>query len=97
MSKDQVTIYTMQTLQAQMAGEAENFGLSYDEAVMEIPAIFKKCGTPGQGSPSLAHFTHESLLWRRETGTGMCYHKHSNYCSITSHSRKLTSSKYPRQ
>ena len=70
MSKDQVTIYAMQILQAQMTGEAENSGLSSDEAVMEIPAIFKKCGTPGQGHPSLAHFSYESLLWRRKTGTG---------------------------
>ena len=60
----------MQMLQAQMAGEAENSGLSSDKAVMEIPAMFKKCGTPGQRSPSLAHFTYESLLWRWKTGTG---------------------------
>ena len=36
----------------------------------KIPAIFEKRGTPGQGSPSLTHFTYESLLWSRKTGTG---------------------------
>ena len=35
-SKDQVTIYSMQMLQAQMAGEAENSGLTSDEAVMDL-------------------------------------------------------------
>ena len=36
----------------------------------KIPAIFEKRGTPGQGNPSLTHFTYESLLWRWKTGTG---------------------------
>ena len=70
MSKDQVTIYAMQILQAQMAGEAENSGLSSDEAAMEIPALFENIGTRGHQSAFLAHFTYKSLLWRQETGTG---------------------------
>ena len=44
--------------------------VSAPNLLTKIPAIFEKHGTPGQGSPSLAHFTYESLLWRRETGTG---------------------------
>ena len=70
MSKDQVTIYSMQMLQAQMAGEAENSGLSSDKAVMEIPALFENIGTRGHQSAFLAHFTCKSLLWHRKTGTG---------------------------
>ena len=35
-----------------------------------IPALFEKWGTRGHQSAFLAHFTYESLLWHRKTGTG---------------------------
>ena len=49
---------------------AAGLWVSAPNLLTKIPAIFEKRGTPGQGSPSLTHFTYESLLWRRETGTG---------------------------
>ena len=36
----------------------------------KIPSLFENIGTRGHQSAFLAHFTYESLLWRRETGTG---------------------------
>ena len=36
----------------------------------KIPSIFENIGTRGHQSAFLAHFTYESLLWRRKTGTG---------------------------
>ena len=35
----------------------------------KIPSLFENIGTRGHQSAFLAHFTYESLLWRRETGT----------------------------
>ena len=36
----------------------------------KIPSLFENIGTRGHQSAFLAHFTYESLLWRRKTGTG---------------------------
>ena len=35
----------------------------------KIPSLFENIGTRGHQSAFLAHFTYESLLWRRKTGT----------------------------
>ena len=44
---------------------AAGLWVSAPNLLTKIPAIFEKRGTPGQGSPFLAHFTLKSLLWRQ--------------------------------
>ena len=44
--------------------------VSAPNLLTKIPALFENIGTRGHQSAFLAHFTYESLLWRRETGTG---------------------------
>ena len=36
----------------------------------KIPSLFENIGTHDHQSAFLAHFTYESLLWCRKTGTG---------------------------
>ena len=58
------------TVESLLCCPAAGLWVSAPNLLTKIPAIFEKRGTPGQGSPSLTHFTYESLLWRLETGTG---------------------------
>ena len=43
--------------------------VSVPNLLTKIPFLFENIGTRGHQSAFLAHFTYESLLWRRKTGT----------------------------
>ena len=43
--------------------------VSAPNLLTKIPSLFENIGTRGHQSAFLAHFTYESLLWRRKTGT----------------------------
>ncbi len=49
---------------------AAGLWVSAPNLLTKIPSLFENIGTRGHQSAFLAHFTYESLLWRRETGTG---------------------------
>ena len=70
MAERHILLFSRPSCRAFVSLLAAGLWVSALNLLTKIPSLFENIGTRGHQSAFLTHFTHESLLWRRKTGTG---------------------------